>query len=160
MPSTSENLAKQLGVKVTSWEQAKHFDIKPGHPIGKPSVIFTKVKPDNPGQTDQSLVSIKEFGKLDIRIGRIKSAQKIPNSKKLVKLEVEVGEETRTIVAGIAEHYTPEELVGKFIAVVLNLEPAKLMGVTSEGMLLAAEDEKGISLLVADRPIKTGSKVK
>lgn len=160
MPSTSANLAKQLGVKVTSWGQAKQFDIKSGHLIGKPSVIFTKIKANNPGQAHQNLVSIEDFGKLDIRMGRVKSAQKVPNSKKLIKLDVEVGGETRTIVAGIAEHYTPEELVGKFIAVVVNLEPAKLMGITSQGMLLAAEDEKGISLLVADRPIKSGSKVK
>jgi methionyl-tRNA synthetase len=160
MPSTSANLAKQLDVKVTSWKQAKQFDIRPGHQIGKPSVIFTKIKANNPGQARQNLVSIEDFGKLDIRMGQVKSAQKVPNSKKLIKLEVEVGEELRTIVAGIAEHYTPEELVGKFIAVVVNLEPAKLMGITSQGMLMAAEDEKGISLLVADRPIKSGSKVK
>jgi methionyl-tRNA synthetase len=160
MPSTSANLAKQLDVKVTSWEQAKQFDIKPGHQIGKPSVIFTKIKANNPAQTHQNSVSIDDFGKLDIRAGRVKSAQKVPNSKKLIKLEVEVGEELRTIVAGIAEHYTPEELVGKSIAVVVNLESAKLMGITSHGMLLAAEDEKGISLLVADKPIKSGSKVR
>ncbi len=90
----------------------------------------------------------------------MKSAQKVSNSKKLLKLEVEVGEELRTLVAGIAEHYSPEELVGKFIAVVVNLEPTKLMGITSQGMLLAAEDEKGISLLLADKPIKPGSKVR
>ena len=160
IPSTSTNLAKQLGVKVNSWKQAKEFDIKPGHRIGEPSVIFTKVKANNPAQTHQNLVSIDDFGKLDIRIGRVKSAQKVQNSKKLLKLEVEVGEELRTLVAGIAEHYPPEELVGKFIAVVVNLEPAKLMGITSQGMLLAAEDEKGISLLVADKPIKLGSKVR
>jgi len=160
MPSTSANLAKQLGVKVNSWKQAKEFDIRPGHRIGEPSVIFTKVKADNPTQTRPNLVSIDDFGKLDIRISQVKSAQKVPNSKKLLKLEVEVGEELRTLVAGIAEHYSPEELVGKFVAVVVNLEPAKLMGITSHGMLLAAEDEKGISLLVADKPIKPGSKVR
>ncbi|MBC7219687.1 MAG: methionine--tRNA ligase, partial [Hadesarchaea archaeon] len=68
--------------------------------------------------------------------------------------------EKRTIVAGIAEKYSPKDLVGKFIAVVTNLEPAKLMGVVSEGMLLAAEDENGVSILVTDRPVKPGSKVR
>jgi methionyl-tRNA synthetase len=160
IPSTSTNLAKQLGVKVNSWKQAKEFDVKAGHRIGEPSVVFTKVKANNPAQSHQNLVSIDDFEKLDIRIGRVKSAQRVPNSKKLLKLEVEVGEELRTLVAGIAEHYSPEELVGKFIAVVVNLEPAKLMGITSQGMLLAAEDEKGISLLVTDKPIKLGSKVR
>jgi methionyl-tRNA synthetase len=160
MPSTSSNLAKQLGVEVISWKQAKEFDIRPGHRIGEPSVIFAKVRVDNPAQMGSNLVSIEDFEKLDIRVGRVRSAQRVPNSKRLLKLEVDMGEEPRTLVAGIAEHYSPEELVGKFIAVVVNLKPAKLMGITSQGMLLAAEDEKGISLLVADRPIKLGSRVK
>ncbi len=158
MPSTCAGLAKQLNVEVTGWEQAKKFDIKPGHKIGKPSILFAKVKADSPSHP--KVVSTEDFGKLDIRIGQITSAQKIPNSKKLLKLEVEIGKERRTLVAGIAEHYSPEELVGKHVAVVTNLEPAKLMGITSEGMLLAAEDDTGISVLSVDKPVKPGSKVR
>jgi methionyl-tRNA synthetase len=160
MPSASSKLAKQLGVEVTSWDQAKEFDIRAGHRIGEPSVIFTKVRVDDHKEVGPNLVSIEDFEKLDIRIGKVKTAQKVPNSKKLLKLEVEVGEELRTIVAGVAEHYSPEELEGKSIAVVVNLKPVKLMGITSQGMLLAAEDDKGVSLLVADRLVRSGSKVR
>ncbi len=159
IPSTCTSMAKQLGVNVTSWEQAKSFDIKPGHQIGKPSVLFTKLKANNPGKSHYNSVSIEHFEKLDLRVGRVISAQRVPSSKKLLKLEVEVGEEKRTLVAGIAEHYSPEKLVGRHVVVVLNIEPVKLMGVTSEGMVLAVEDEEGISLLAADRPVKPGSKV-
>ncbi len=160
MPSTSAKLAEQLGAKVTSLGQAKKFDIKPGHRIGKPSVIFTKMKANNPPNPNTNSISIKEFGRLDIRVGKVASAQRVPGSEKLVKLEVELGRERRKLVAGIAEHYSPEELVGKLIAVVANLESAKLMGITSEGMLLAVEDDTGISLLITDKPVKPGSKVR
>lgn len=160
MPSVSAKLAKQLAIEVTSWNQTKRFDVKPGHAIGGPSALFAKLKNGNPGNQKTNLVSIDEFGKLDIRVGEIVSAEAIPRSKKLMVLEVDLGKERRTLVAGIAENYSPEDLVGKSIAVVANLQPAKLMGVTSEGMLLAAEDEHGISIFTTDRPVKPGSKVR
>jgi len=160
MPSTCDKLAKQLNVEVGSWEQAKKFDIKPGHQIGKPSILFTKVQTDNPSKPLKPRVSIKDFEKLDIRIGRVTKAEKIPGSKKLLKIELKLAGERRTIVAGIAEHYPPEELIGKQVAIVSNLEPVKLMGVKSEGMLLAAEDEGKISILTSDKPVKPGAKVK
>jgi len=160
MPSTCDKLAKQLNVEVGSWEKAKKFDIEPGHRIGKPSILFTKVQTDNPSKPPKPLVSIKDFEKLDIQIGGITKAEKIPSSKKLLKLELELAGERRTIVAGIAEQYPPEELIGKQVAIVTNLEPVKLMGVKSEGMLLAAEDEGKISILTADKPIRPGTKVK
>ncbi|MBA7507573.1 Methionine--tRNA ligase [subsurface metagenome] len=160
MPSTCGKLAKQLNVEVGSWKRAKKFDIGPGHKIGKPSVLFTKVRTDNPSKPLKPRASIKDFEKLDIQIGRITKAEKIPGSKKLLKLELELAGERRTIVAGIAEHYPSEELIGKQVAIVTNLEPVKLMGVKSEGMLLAAEDEGKISILTADKPVKPGAKVK
>ncbi|RLB22671.1 MAG: methionine--tRNA ligase, partial [Deltaproteobacteria bacterium] len=89
----------------------------------------------------------------------ILEAEKIPKSKKLVKLTVDMGEQ-RTIVAGVAEHYRAEDMVGKQVVVVANLEPAKLMGVESQGMLLAAEDENGVHLLVPDKKVIPGSKVR
>jgi len=158
-PSTSAKLAKQLNVEIKSWGQAKKFDIRAGHKIGEPATLFAKQKNDNPGRKNP-LVSIDEFGRLDIRVGKIVAAEGVPKSKKLLKLNVDLGAEKRTIVAGIAEHYSPEDLVGKSIAVVANLEPVKLMGVTSEGMLLAAEDERGISVFTPDKPVKPGSKVR
>jgi len=160
MPSTCGKLAKQLNVEVGSWKRAKKFDIRSGHKIGKPSVLFTKVRTDNPSKPLKPRVSIKDFEKLDIQIGKVTKAEKIPGSKKLLKLELELAGERRTIVAGIAEHYPSEELIGKQVAIVTNLEPVKLMGVKSEGMLLAAEDGGKISILTADKPVKPGAKVK
>jgi len=105
------------------------------------------------------LVSVKELGKLDIRIGSVVKAERVPKSEKLLKLEVELAKERRTLVAGVAEHYRPEELIGKQVAVIVNLEPAKLMGIKSEGMLLAAVEEGKISLLTVDKPVKPGARV-
>lgn len=160
MPSTAAKLAQQLAIEVKSWTQAKSFDLSPGHQIGEPVVLFIKIKSSGAERREGNLISIDEFGKLDIRVGRIIAAEMIPKSKKLIKLEVDLGKEKRTIVAGIAEKYSPEALLGKHVVVVVNLEPAKLMGVTSEGMLLAAEDESGVSILVTDRPVQPGSKVR
>ena len=160
MPSKCDGLTKQLNFKIGSWEQTKKFDIEPGHPIGKPSVLFAKVRTNPHSRPARAQVSIKDFEKLDIRMGEVKKAEKISGSEKLVKLELELAGERRTVVAGIAMHYSPEELVGKQVAVVTNLEPVKLMGIKSEGMLLAVEDERGIHLLTADKPVRPGAKVR
>jgi methionyl-tRNA synthetase len=97
--------------------------------------------------TDQR-ISIDEFMKIDLRVARITAAERVPNSRKLMKMQVDVGSETRTIVAGIAEAYEPEALVGRLIAIVANLKPAKLMGIESNGMVLAASPEGGKPVLV------------
>ena len=105
------------------------------------------------------MASVKDLGKLDIRIGNVVKAERVPKSEKLLKLEVELAKERRTIVAGVAEHYRPEELVGKQVAIIINLEPAKLMGIKSDGMLLAAVEEGKISLLTVDKSVKPGARV-
>jgi len=101
-----------------------------------------------------------DFLKLDLRVAEIKSCEDFPGADKPYKLTIDVGEE-RTIVAGIKQHYTKEELVGKKIAVVANLEPRKLRGVISHGMLLAAsnEDNTSIVLLTLDKDIPNGSRI-
>ena len=105
-------------------------------------------------------ITFEDFGKIDLRTGVVISAENIEKSKKLLKLQVNLGGETRQIVAGIAEHYTPEALVGKSVVVVANLKPAKLMGVESRGMLLAANDEGKLTLMGTWEPVKGGLKVK
>lgn len=106
-------------------------------------------------------ISIDEFFKVDLRVARVLTAERVPNSKKLMKLEVDLGSEKRTLVAGIAEAYTAEALVGRFVAVVANLKPAKLMGIESNGMVLAASPEGGRPVLVAfDEPPAPGSRVR
>ena len=106
-------------------------------------------------------ISIDDFMKIELRVGTILEAEAVPKSKKLVKLLVDAGTERRTILAGIAEAYQPEQLVGRTVAFVANLKPAKLMGIESNGMILAASAEGGPPILVAfDAPVEPGSRVR
>ena len=109
---------------------------------------------------DEETISMNEFAKLDVRIGRIVTAEKIQGSKKLIKLDVDVGDETRQLVAGIAEEYTPEELIGKFVPILVNMKPATLMGVESRGMILAVDVEGKPILLQPDQDVPAGSRVR
>ncbi|OPY90520.1 MAG: Methionine--tRNA ligase [Syntrophaceae bacterium PtaU1.Bin231] len=104
-------------------------------------------------------ISYEDFEKVDLRAARILAAEPVPKSSKLVKLRIDIGEE-RTIVAGIAKDYKPEDLVGKSIVIVANLKPTKLMGVESRGMLLATDAVEGLTLIGFDKPPKTGAKVR
>jgi methionyl-tRNA synthetase len=106
------------------------------------------------------MITIEDFAKVEIKIGKVLEAKRVEGSNKLIIMKVDTGEE-RQIVAGIGKAYLPEELVGKRIVVVTNLQPAKLMGVESQGMLLAASDADGkLSILTIDREITEGAKVK
>ena len=105
-------------------------------------------------------IPIADFAKVELRVAEVLAAEKVPKSKKLLKLTVKVGEETRTLVAGVAEQYEPESLVGRKVVIVANLEPATLMGVESNGMVLAASHEGTLSLLTLDKDVPSGSKVK
>ena len=104
-------------------------------------------------------ISIEEFAKVDLRVGTVLRVEPVPKAKKLLQLEIDLGEK-RTVVAGMATSYTPEELVGKQVVVVANLKPVKLMGVLSRGMLLAAVDDVRGAVLTVDRPMKPGSGVR
>jgi methionyl-tRNA synthetase len=106
-------------------------------------------------------IAIDDFMKIDLRVAKVLTAEKVPNSRKLVKMTIDVGTEQRTLVAGIAEAYEPEQLVGKTVGIVFNLKPAKLMGIESNGMILAASAEGGKPVLVAfDRDIEPGARIK
>ena len=106
------------------------------------------------------MITIEEFAKIEIRIGKVLEAKRVEGSNKLIVMKVDTGEE-RQLVAGICKAYSPEELTGKSIVVVTNLQPVKLMGVESQGMLLAASDSEGRPVIITpDRLIKEGSKVK
>ncbi len=105
------------------------------------------------------MVSFKQFQEMDLRVGKVLSAEGVPGADKLYKLTVDMGEKKITLVAGLKPYYTPEEIKGKKIIVVANLDPVILKGVKSEGMLLAAQDGKVVSLLTVDKDVKPGSKV-
>ena len=106
-------------------------------------------------------ISIDDFMKVDLRTAKVLTAEKVPNSRKLMKLTIDVGTEQRTLVAGIAEAYEPETLVGRTIVIVFNLKPAKLMGIESNGMVLAASADGGKPTLVGfDQDVPLGARVR
>jgi methionyl-tRNA synthetase len=177
MPDTAAKMQKHLGLdskapfylldRIQIWKS-----IKPGTQLPKSVVLFPRVEPtenktaaaNGPNKADGSPVikeeiTIDEFAKIDLRVATVVKAEKIPRAKKLLKLEVDLGRK-RTIVAGIAEKYTPEELVGKQVIIVANLKPTKLMGTVSNGMLIAAVDDSGPTVAVLDKPVDPGTPLK
>ena len=176
MPGSAEKIQEQLGLskkgKDFTLEEIKKWGMeKPVRTITKAPALFPRVDVDKKEkQSKQSapekkkapnlpLISFEDFQKIDLRIGTIKEAEAIPGSKKLIKLKVDTGEE-RTVVAGLKGHYTEEDLIGTEVLLVTNLAPVKLMGVESQGMVLAAGDDDGLHLLVPDTSTVPGSRVK
>ena len=126
------------------------------------SPVETKAqeRPAEPSKAD-ARITIDEFMKVELRVAKVLEAEAVPKSKKLLKLKVDTGADQRTIVAGIAEAYQPDQLVGRTIVIVANLQPAKLMGVESNGMVLAASQEGGQPMLVAvDPSMPPGTRVR
>ena len=152
LPSKADEIAKILSLSnADEWDDAKVF-LPEGYAVKKAKPLFKKIDDDviayqkeklqknlnDSGDENMSdIIDIDYFDKVDIRIGQIKEAEKIEKSDKLLKLQVDIGEETRQIVAGLAKFYNPEELIDRKVAVLVNLKPAKLFGTLSEGMLLA-----------------------
>ena len=111
--------------------------------------------------TSDAKIAIDDFMKVDLRVAKVLTAEKVANSRKLVKLTVDVGVEQRTLVAGIAEAYEPDQLLGRTIVMVFNLKPAKLMGIESNGMVLAASPDGGKPTLVGfDQDVPPGTRVR
>ena len=169
MPKTSETLLKNLSYdkKKMVWEDVFIFSLlETGAPINKGKPLYPRVEEkfeekdekEKKMKKDEGLISIEEFKKLDLRIGKVISAEKIAGADKLLKLEV-LCPEKRQVVAGIAEYYKPEVLIGKEVIVVTNLKPAKIRGILSEGMILAAKDKNGLCLIVPEKEIEPGEKV-
>ena len=107
---------------------------------------------------EEGLVSIEEFKRLDLRVGRIVQAEEVPGADKLLKLLVNLGDRQVQLVAGIKRHYSPQELAGKLVAVVANLKPATIRGIRSEGMILAATDGT-LALLSPDKEVEPGTRI-
>ena len=110
-------------------------------------------------QKIEELVDFDDFTKLKFKTAKVLTAEKIEGADKLLKVIVDAGSEERQLVAGIAKHYTPEELIGKEVVIVANLKPAKIRGVESNGMILAASYKKKLAVVTPDREMKPGSKV-
>jgi methionyl-tRNA synthetase len=176
MPETAEKIQGLLGLAkkagdlglqdIREWGR-----VRPSGIIAKAPHLFQRTGPERPKQgagrkrmekkQEEAVnrVSLKDFQKLDLRVGTIKSVEPVAGSKKLLKILLDIGEE-RTVVAGLAGVYSETDLVGKQVVVVANLEPVSLVGVESNGMVLAAEDKGGVHLLAPDAPTQPGSKVR
>jgi len=106
------------------------------------------------------MVSFDDFKKIDLRIARITEVQEHPNADRLYLIAIEIGDKQKQVVAGLKGHYSPEELKGKEVVVVDNLEPATIRGIKSEGMILAAQGDEKIAIIVPEKEVKTGSLIK
>jgi methionyl-tRNA synthetase len=160
LPNTSKKMAEMLNIEIGGWETAgRTHVIKAGHQIGKAELLFQKIeeeeiqiqldklkKEEEPKSTlmpQKSNVVFDDFVKMDIRTATILEAQRVPKTDKLLKISLDTGIDKRTVVSGIAEFFKPEELAGRKVSVLVNLEPRKIRGVESQGMILMAEDEEG-----------------
>ncbi len=176
LPYTSRKLGTMLGLGRRSWDDAAQAAL-PAE-LGPVEVLFGKideatirvqierlgrqegaVAADLPRSKERNVITFDEFKKLELKVARILAAERVPGADKLLKLQVDLGAEQRQIVAGIAQAYRPDELVGRFIVVVTNLAPARIRGVESNGMLLAAVSGDGMALVVPDRSVPAGAAV-
>jgi len=174
IPDTSEKILFYLNqpkLSTIEWNSIKENSIKEGTKIKKPEPLFEKLDIEEIKENlneliknkikegGKELVSYEDFKKLDIRIALIENVEKVPKADKLYKLAIDLGSEKRTLVAGLAEHYKIDDLKGKKIVILANLEPRKLKGITSQGMLLAAVEGDKVSILSPDKDIPLGAKI-
>ncbi len=181
LPFSSEKLRGMLHVEEAEWDRLGAVDLLPaGHQLGKPELLFEKIEDSVVESQVQKLLDTKkaneaaafkaapvkdtiafdDFEKLDIRVGTVLSCEKVKKSKKLLKFEIADGLENRTILSGIAQHYNPEDLVGKQVCFVANLAPRTISGIESQGMILSAVNfDDSLSLVTVDRPVAGGSQV-
>ncbi len=176
MPNTPALIWTQLGMdhgQGTGWEDTKHFGKLPsGIKVRKGEIIFPRIEKDGPQEAqnkieqeenklEENLISIDDFAKVDLMVARVLECEKVEKSNKLLKLKLDMGGETRQVVSGISNFYSPEELVGKQVVVVANLKPAKLMGIESQGMILAASTpgDEELAVVTLEKEIPNGSKI-
>lgn len=175
LPFSSEKLFKMLNAKPVDWRESGKSLLKEGHQINNAEILFPKIEDEvieeqisKLGHTEtradkkpDELISYDDFMKTKLKVAEVLSAEKITKSKKLMKIKVMLDDGERQLVAGIAEHYNPEDLIGKKVVVVANLQPAKLMGEESRGMILAVDKEpNGLQVLIVDDSVKIGTRVK
>ena len=181
MPFSSQKLREFMNIDVIDWDKMGDSVIPAGHELGEAGLLFEKIEDATiQAQIDKLLatkkanemasvkaapakenIQFEDFMKMDIRVGKIIAAEKVAKTKKLMKLTVDTGIDQRTIVSGIAEHYTPEEVIGRQVSVLINLEPKPLKGIVSQGMILMAENADGtLSFVSPDKEVKPGSEVR
>lgn len=159
-----------------SWDSAAQWgQVRPGQVTRRGKPLFPRIEDEDESgaagepkeeqaqpqsrPADEGVITIDQFRQVDLRVAQVLSCERIPGADKLLRLQVSFGDETRQIVAGVAMHYTPEQLIGKQIVVVHNLKPAVIRGIESHGMLLAAKDENSLTVLTLEHPVGNGSRV-
>ncbi len=171
MPETGQKIFRALGYETFRVDPEEDFQwgrLASGRRLPMPEPLFPRVElkkeekkvEEKQVESKESLISIDDFAKVQLRVGRVLEAERIKGSNKLLRLIVDTGDRQRQIVAGIGRVYEPEALVGKQVVVVTNLKPAKLMGVLSEGMLLAAGQENNLSIVTPEKEVPPGTGVK
>ncbi len=190
LPFSAQKVWRMLNLKgdveKQDWDRSGAEPLAPGHELGKAEILFQKYEDDlinleierlekiaagaeagetaeepMPEKEKEPLISIDDFAKIQLKVAQIVSAKRVEGADRLLQLEIDLGDEKRQIVAGIAQHYDPEELPGKRIVVVANLKPAKIRGLESQGMLLAAVEDGGrLSLVVPERELEPGARVR
>jgi methionyl-tRNA synthetase len=186
LPFSAEKAWKMMGhdtdVHDQSWEAIAAMQLPAGHKLGKTEILFKKLEEkeiqpeierlqkikdklngvaDEPEKEKEPRITIDDLSKVQFKVARVLEAEKVEKANKLLKLQIQIGDEKRQIIAGVAQHYSPEDMIGKKIVVVANLQPATIRGIESNGMLLAAEDEDGVlSLVGLDRDVKDGAKIR
>ena len=178
MPQSTESMMKQLGVETPIQEQGMSSindwgGLKPGSQMQKAKQLFPRIEdkqaakiltelssPKEEKKDNGNQITIDEFMKVELRTGKVLEAEKVKKSKKLIQLKVDIGTETRQVLAGISESYEPEDLVGRTVIIVANLKPAKLMGIESQGMVLAASNDGNIILAGFDQEPGQGVQVR
>ena len=171
MPDTADRIRQQMGLDESFNAQgldtvAQWGGLPSEIPIMKPEPIFprkdTKSVQSNSvdGAEEANLISFNQFRSLDMRVAEVIAAEPIPNADRLLKLQVDLGGEQRQIVAGIAENYMPDDLIGKQVILVANLEPATIRGIKSQGMLLAAADGKDLAVATFEKTMLPGTRVR
>jgi methionyl-tRNA synthetase len=168
MPGSAQKIRSSLGCSESRniTELLKHDScdyLETGVKVEKLPPLFPRIETADRNQVEDKPVfkpeiSYTDFQKLDLRVARILKAESVPGSEKLLKLSIDVGE-TRTVVSGIAGFYKPDDLIGKHVIVLANLKPAKLMGIRSEGMILAVESEGSIILPALSKEVHPGDPV-
>jgi len=182
VPSIAEKIWAMMNIDTAlsaeRWGTAGNPALSDDHRLKKAEILVTKVEDESLGEMTRTLglstadqpskktdekpmITIDDFKKIDLRLAKVVSAERIEKSEKLLRLRVRIGDDERQIIAGIARHYEPDQLVGRLIVVVANLQPAKLMGEESQGMLLAANDSDGrLSVVTIEHELSTGSVVR
>ncbi|MBW8334292.1 MAG: methionine--tRNA ligase [Prolixibacteraceae bacterium] len=182
LPFSMDKLRGFLNMDELNWSNLGRTDLLPGsHQVNTPELLFEKIEDEVIENQVNKLLATKkanevanaqvapakenctfdDFNKMDIRTGTILEAERVPKTKKLLKLTIDTGIDKRTVVSGIAEYYTPEEIIGQQVSILVNLEPKELKGIQSQGMILMAQDADGsLKFVTPTAPVKNGSEIK